>query len=222
MSNYKNFIQDFPTRWGQILIEFEEQAQHRGREVTLVLAIAAVAIIIPLERLRKPPDGVQNPFGDKEKYKKATGKFNEISDKKFLQSILWENEVESWKIGIVDEKEVKNEPEKWAISSRSLPSEVKVKEILKHIRNALAHGNIFTLSDKNNQIENIIFLSRIMNDSVFSHQYSFLTVSPENFNQFLAKWVIFIRDELKLPNEVIDDSEWISSREKTNLQQGTS
>lgn len=203
MSNYKNFIQDFPVRCGQILEEYRKQAQKSGREVTHMLAIAAAALPIPFERLRKPPEGIKHPSGEKEKYEKATGKFSEICDKKFLQSVLWQDEARSWEFGEVEEKEVKKEPEQWARYSQSLYGEVKVVDILEHIRNALAHGSVFTLPNREDQIENIIFLSRIMDGCNFTGKYGFLTVCPKDFNKFLVKWIQFLQNELKLPSGVI-------------------
>ncbi|MDZ4159342.1 MAG: hypothetical protein U1B80_06080, partial [Anaerolineaceae bacterium] len=52
MTSYTNFIEDFPSRCLNILNDYEESAQLRGREVTLSLAIATVALVIPYERLQ--------------------------------------------------------------------------------------------------------------------------------------------------------------------------
>lgn len=205
MSNYKNFIQDFPVRCGEILEEYKEQAKKSDREVTHMFAIAAVALTIPFERLRKPPERIKNPSGDKQKYKEADGKFGNLCKQPFLQSNLWKDEVKSWKVGEVLAEDVKQEPENWAQCSQSLPVNAKVVEVLEHIRNALAHGNIFTLpnlSPPSDEIENIIFLSRIMNGREFTGKYNLLTVSPGDFNEFLVKWIYFLKNELKLPSEV--------------------
>ena len=197
MSNYKNFIQDFPVRCGEILKRYKEPERKRGREVTFMLTITATAILIPFERLKKHKD-IKHPSGDKERYVKATGKFNEICGKKFLQSVLWKDEVKSWKIGEVEEAKVKEAPEEWAQSSLSLSENIKVGEIVNILRNAFAHGSIFTLPNAKDQIENTIFLSRIMNGCKFSGKYRFLTVLPEDFYEFLVKWIQFLQNELKL------------------------
>ena len=77
---------------------------------------------------------------------------------------------------------------------------MKVVKILTYVRNALAHANIYSLPNKADQIENVIFLSRIMNGCKFSGKYVFLTVSSEDFYKFLVKWIHFL-ETLSLPLE---------------------
>jgi hypothetical protein len=218
MSVYKNFIQDFPDRCDKILKEYRSHAEKSGLEATLMLAIASVAIPIPFERLRKPPGGIKHPSGDKEKHSKASGKLAEICGKKFIQSALWEKAVSSWEIGEVDAREAKKkDPELWDASYNSLSGDFKVIEILEHIRNALAHGNIFTSPNGKKQIKRIIFLNRIMSAKSltdnylkacllkffrrsrpkFTGKYKVLKVSPNDFNDFLINWIQFL-SELKL------------------------
>jgi hypothetical protein len=56
------------------------------------------------------------------------------------------------------------------------------------IRNALAHGNIWTIRDP---IEAIIFVRRVLNDKVVCH-FDFLSVSPHEFQHFLEGWFDFL------------------------------
>jgi len=121
MSNYKNFIQDFPVRCGEILEDYKSQARKNGREVTHMLAIAAAALPIPFERLRKPAAGIKHPSRDKEKYDSAAGKFANISDKFFLNSELWQDGVRSWEVGKIMADEVERGPEGWSMDSEALP-----------------------------------------------------------------------------------------------------
>ena len=100
MSDYKNFIQDFPNRCGQILGEYNMQTIKSGREVTHILAIASAALLIPFERLRKPTGCQKHPSGDKERYPRASSKLSHLIDQKFLSSELWKGEVSSWKTGV--------------------------------------------------------------------------------------------------------------------------
>lgn len=202
MSDYKNFIQDFPIRCGEILEEYRDHARKNGREVTHMFAIAAAAITIPFERLRKTSDGIEHPSQDKKKYQKADGKFANLCDQYFLESSLWKDAVKSWKIGQVKREELTQGPELWITNSASLTKGIKVKEVLEHIRNALAHGSIFTLPNAADQIENIIFLSKDKNAGNFSENYKLLMVSAEDFNEFLVKWMHFLQHELKIPFEV--------------------
>jgi len=52
MSNYNNFVSDFPGRCAELLKEYERSARLRKREVTLMLCIAMPSIVVPLERLK--------------------------------------------------------------------------------------------------------------------------------------------------------------------------
>ena len=202
MSNYKNFIQDFPERCAEILKEYRNHARKNGREVTHMFAIASCAITIPFERLRKPSDGAEHPSGDKKKYEKAAGQFDNLCGKYFLGSCLWKDASKSWKTGQVKREDTAHETESWITDSKSLTKDMKVKEVLEHIRNALAHGSIFTLPDNIDQIKNIIFLSKIMNGRSFSGNYKMLMVSAEDFYEFIVKWVSFLKHELKIPSEI--------------------
>lgn len=198
MSNYKNFIQDFPVRCGEILKDYKSQAKMNGREVTHMFSIAAAALPIPFERLRKPTGDTKHPSRDKERYKSADGKFANLSNQFFLSSELWQDGVRSWQIGKIMANEIERGPEGWStIESELLSSQSKVADVLEHIRNALAHGSIFTLPDHVDQIEKIIFLSEERDKGRPTGNYFSLTVSPEDFIDFLIKWIRFL-SELRL------------------------
>lgn len=68
-----------------------------------------------------------------------------------------------------------------------------------HIRNALAHGNIFTRG--NPEIEQIILLSE---RAVGTNKFNFLAVAPADFRLFLKNWLEFLRD-LDLPEDVVSE-----------------
>ena len=70
--------------------------------------------------------------------------------------------------------------------------------MLLHIRNALAHGNIFTRG--NPEIEQIILLS----EAGWHEQVRFLVVAPADFRRFLKNWLGFLR-ELELPEDVVSE-----------------
>lgn len=199
MSNYKNFIQDFPIRCGEILEDYKNHARATGREVTHMFAIAAAALPIPFERLRKPTSDTKHPSRDKEKYKSADGKFANVSNKSFLKSDLWQDAARSWVTGKVTAGEVERGPDGWSnLLLEALPEHIKTTDILEHVRNALAHGSIFTLPDAEDKIERIIFLSEDRDNGKFNGNYNALSVSPEDFTAFLIKWIQFLRS-LKLP-----------------------
>lgn len=93
-------------------------------------------------------------------------------------------------------------PDSWEINYEKLPNIIKVLCVLKHIRNALAHGSIFTLPNENDKIKEIIFLSEIRIGNEFRGNYNVLKVCPEDFKEFLQNWMKFLIEDLKIPAEV--------------------
>jgi hypothetical protein len=74
MSNYNNFVQDFPKRCDELLCHFIKPASGRDREVTLMLAVASAGFVIPFERLRQPTDPQrQHPARDRERFEEYSG-----------------------------------------------------------------------------------------------------------------------------------------------------
>jgi hypothetical protein len=52
MSEYKDFVRDFPLRCHDLLKKFEPGAKLRDREVMLLLAVASAGLVVPYEGLR--------------------------------------------------------------------------------------------------------------------------------------------------------------------------
>ena len=200
MTNYNNFIQDFPTRCCEILDQYETDALSRGREVTLMLAMAASGFVVPFERLC-PQEG--SPYYDRRDYTKAASQFDRLCVKNFLNSELWKENVGSWSFDELSS--VAEDPDGWSELQEPrtpLNSRKKVRDILEHLRNALAHGNIFTFPKGVCNIQFIIFLSR---QSGTSADFNFLCVSPQDFQKFLKKWFVFLK-KLELPKEVFSST----------------
>jgi hypothetical protein len=198
MSNYRNFIEDFPKRCGEILSDYKKQAYKNGREVTYMLAIASASITIPYARLTEK----ENPSLDKKKCENAVSNFDNLCGKPFLKSCLWAMPSKNWKSGLVKKEYVKLGADTWEKNALCLRNEITVKEVLSIIRNALAHGSIFTLPTENDKIENIIFLSVIRDkENHTTGDYDLIMVSPDDFNEFLANWIEFLKT-LNIPSEV--------------------
>lgn len=94
-----------------------------------------------------------------------------------------------------------NGPDSWIELSTPKPlgPDRKVKKVLLHIRNALAHGNIFTRGTP--EIEQIILLSE---RAVGTNKFNFVAVAPADFRRFLKNWLEFL-GELDLPQDVVSE-----------------
>jgi hypothetical protein len=189
MTAYKNFVDDFPRRCREILKFARKSALFRGREVTLALMVASAGLVVPYERLK--PDGgeIDHPSGDNKKFSVAAEKLKALLAESFLSSAIWGASVSTWHSGKL--KSVTGDPDSWEELRRRQPvqSEKTVGNVLRVIRNALAHGNIFTFKDP---IEAIIFIKANVNDKKEVRDYSFVFVAPGDFQIFLEKWFDFL------------------------------
>ena len=189
MSQYTNFIHDFPSRCHDVLRFSNERAWNRGREVTLSLMAASSAFVVPLERLDRShflKDAVL--FSDVQK--ELEGKLS----KPFLGSIFFDEKEHSWTYDLIETDVVQSEIDSWeAIRNPHVMPETKdALSVLKNIRNALSHGNIHTLGEK--KIERIVFVSKKEKERVLVG-YNCLSVSPSDFRRFLLNWFAFLSAE---------------------------
>lgn len=206
MTAYKNFVDDFPNRCREILKFAGKPALFRGREVTLALMVASAGLVVPYERLK--PDGgeIDHPSGDNKKFSAAAEKLRGLLAESFLSSAVWGAPVSTWHSGKL--KSVTGDPDSWDGLRKRQPvqSEKTVRNVLRVIRNALAHGNIFTFRDP---IEAIIFINANVNDRKDVRDYSFVFVAPTDFQIFLEKWFDFLA-QLDIPQteafEVLRDA----------------
>ena len=206
MSSYKNFVSDFPGRCAEILGWFERTAQRRKREVTFMLCVATPSILVPLERLAGPrstPGREQpgHPSRDWERFERAKSELDRLFALPFRGSPLWPNDTSSsWSFGEL--ADMSNGPDSWAElrAPKQLGPDKRAKTVLLHIRNALAHGNIFTRGSPD--IDQIILLSERARGV---GKFEFLAVAPADFGVFLKNWLEFVR-ELELPEDVVSHS----------------
>ena len=204
MTAYKNFVDDFPLRCQDILRFAGRRASFGGREVTLSLMVASAGLIIPYERLK--PGEFDHPSGDTIKFSDAADQLRTLLDQPFLSSAVWNAPVSTWQSGKLES--VLGDPDSWdGLHNRQyFQVEKTVGNVLRVLRNALAHGNIFTF---NNPIQGIIFIKAVFNNNKIVRNYSFIYVSPADFKIFLEKWFTFL-DQLHIPQteayEVLKDA----------------
>jgi hypothetical protein len=205
MSGYNNFVSDFPERCSELLVAFERTARLRKREVTLMLCVAMPSLVVPWERLTAPrstPHGEQpgHPSLDWQRFEQAKSALDRLVEQKFLGSPLWPTTAPgSWLFGKLSD--VSDGPDSWRelAAPKPLNSAKQAKAVLKHIRNALAHGNIFTSGTPD--IQQIILLQE---RAVGTNKFEFLAVAPADFRLFLKNWLEFLR-QLELPGGVVSE-----------------
>lgn len=186
MTAYRDYIVDFPKRCLNILDHFEPQAKKRDQEVTLMLMVASSAFLIPQERLNK-----DHPSQDLVQFEKTLPRFMKELKTKWGKSSLSRN-VAEWQYGFTDD--IGNGPDAWP-APNAKASEKDVSEVLGIIRNALAHGNLFT---EGNSIDTVTFYSKkyetrkkckeCQQDVSDMIGYKFLKIPTASFRQFLYNW----------------------------------
>ncbi|WP_420636644.1 hypothetical protein [Candidatus Palauibacter sp.] len=187
MTAYSSYVTDFPSRCGEILEEFRSPALEQGRDVTLLLSISTAALTVPHERL-KPRARPRHPLRDRERYPKTAEKYEELLREPFLSSPLWRSRgVSTWKTGRIQDVQ-SGGPDTWRElrDARSMPPEERVGTVLRILRNALAHGNVFT---EGKVIHNIVLLAKEWDSQAFS----LISVSPRDFRKFTMNYICFVR-----------------------------
>jgi hypothetical protein len=198
MSQYKNFIQDFPARCEEVLKHFYKPAETKDREVTLLIMTASAAFLVPFERLRGGMS-IEHRAQDRKKFPKLAKHLDSELGKPFLTSRFYEKGSGPWFIGKSEgETPVLNPP-----MNGRFPEKTPTGQVLGIIRNALAHGNILTLSDTaDSPIARLLFWAEDRNRKDGDPDgYKYVDVSPNDFYSLLINWFEF----LNLPEDVTNE-----------------
>jgi hypothetical protein len=189
MSAYDDFVHDFPTRCKDLLTAAARDAAAMEREVTLSIMTAAAGFLVPFERLN-PNVKHEHPALDRQRHPEIAGKLDDLLNERFLNSCLWNSTPSTWKAGKL--KSIDNAPDDWPElqAPRTLSADRLVKSVVGVLRNALAHGNIYTLGRP--QIRDIVFISRLEDQDGNLLSYRFVQVSPVDFRGFLVRWFDFL------------------------------
>lgn len=196
MSAYKDFVSDFPARCLDVLHMAKRPARGQQREVTLALMVASAGFVVPFERLKKA-----HPTGDSTRYAEASRKMDVLMAERFLSSRLAYGAT-SWQGGKLES--ISGDPDFWIemAQAKKLSDEKTVGGVVRILRKALAHGNIFTYM---NPIESIIFCNCNYDDDKNIKEISFIKASPEDFVAFLRDWFEFL-ESAHTPTDVVATS----------------
>jgi len=83
--------------------------------------------------------------------------------------------------------------------SRPITKDKSVRSVLNIIRDALAHGNIWTLRDP---IQAIIFVKSVTDADKVAPKFSFISVAPDEFRNLLERWFDFLMN-LHIPQAMV-------------------
>jgi hypothetical protein len=191
MTDYTDFIRDFPARCGEVLELCYEQSLRSGREVTLLIMTAAAAFV-PYERLHS---GRIHPSLDRRRFPRAAQNLDIALGKPFLKSPFHSEGMGSWSVGRVGTAEP-------PIDLPPLTDQTPANQVFAIMRNALAHGNLWTKPANNKHIRGLAFLAEDKDPSGSVVGYKYAYVSTEDFYNFLRKWFAFLKQE-KIPAEVV-------------------
>jgi len=208
MTSYANFIQEFPRRCRDILVAYEEDAKGKDREVTLLVTVATSAFTIPFERLNPSSP---NHIAD-DRYPEAVSALGRLQNRDFAD---WQAG-RSWRIieGLDGGYIRTTQADAWAGQGKwqPIPTSKKVGSILSILRNALAHGSIFTFPrpisrEKPIEIEVIIFLSRLRDENTgqLVDKYNAVKVSSADFRALILDWISFL-ESLQLPSAIMQEN----------------
>lgn len=200
---HADFVSDFPKRCLDILDGASSLASLTGREVTLLLVVASASLLVPFERLRPDTEHSAHAFGDNKLFAEGAEKLQRLLATDFVGSVLCPSLTNSWRFsdsvldvsGGLDSWYSRSDLKVISASKKGRKGKA-IKSMLPHIRNALAHGSIYT---KGKPIEELIFVQErtAAGEDGARKRIGFevLSVSPDDFNTFIRGWIACLVNE---------------------------
>lgn len=169
-------------------------AQKNDLEVTLLLNIASSGLIVPYARLSEDA----HPSCDAIRFQEAKDNLSQILEAPFQGSQLHPDaKSRSWRFGTFEN--VCGDPDAWDWDEvKPITEDETAERIVRVLRNALAHGNVFTKGNPN--IETLVFLSRKKHNRP-EDGYNCVAVSPVDFKAFLLRWLDALSNA-RIPGDV--------------------
>jgi hypothetical protein len=194
MTDYSDFIRDFPVRCGEVLEFCYEQALTNGREVTLLMMTAAAAFV-PYERMRS---GSDHPSRDRQRFPRAAQNLDSALGKPFLKSQFHSESMRSWSMGRMRTAEP-------PVDLPPLTNQTPANQVFAIMRNAFAHGNLWTRPGNSKHIGAVAFLAEDKDPQGSVIGYKYINVSTQDFHSFLVKWFVFLKQQ-RIPAEVVAEA----------------
>lgn len=214
MGIYANPYEDFPARVEELWqrLEHANKTANSDLSVTAMLMVAMAGFASPWEFLKHDNAGA---FGNREahpafegitreQYKFALDRVKTAISQPFPDSQLFgANAAEHWRFGYVDElsKARGHAEELWRRKPGKHDSHIiklpgKARDVLKVLRNALAHGNVCAFVGRQNAVDRLVFFSehRDQRDTSKVVGWDVVTAKVEGFHDFLTGWFALIRE----------------------------
>lgn len=200
MSLYDDIYNDYPLRCAEVWRELNDAAKAKKRDVTLMLMCAAGGFASPWEHF-KIKDGASQDQSrhpafhkyDKAKYKRSLGEMNCVLDVAVSESSLFKD-LHFDKCFYAHAKnmnDVRDLVESHQSSGPAL-SVQPARQIVKLLRNAIAHNNIFAFSgQKSKEISDLGFFGEVVDRKAKEKKvdyYEVIAMPAEDFHTFLTSW----------------------------------
>lgn len=177
MTAYRNFTFDLPKRIQDLDQEFSPIATRKNLDVTYLLMKLATAFLLPYERISNTSGATRFDINNTQNIRKHL----EL-DKPFRSSTYC-NHCEQWLQYSVDD--FSNGPSNWFGQESKLELGT-VDKILKAIRHAIAHSNLYFGGEKD--IEHIFFGKKSERDTK-TDQYFVIGCTISELNQLTNSWL---------------------------------
>ena len=206
MSCYDDIYNDFPLRCATVWEEFNDAAKAEKLDVTFMLMCAAGGFVTPWEHLKIPEGLSKDNEGhpaflnyDESKYGASLLAINsalmgEISSSPLFRHMQMDHCFygHANTIDLIKGMAESRQPSNLFLSAQ------RPRQIVKALRNAIAHNNIYAFARYQSKvISDLTFFSEVLerngsNVKIITH-YEVIVMSVSNFRSFLTAWFALLR-----------------------------
>jgi hypothetical protein len=191
MTEYANWTQDYPERVMTLYSHFKAEARKKKLDMTFLITIASSVIIIPRERsshgLSNRPELKITPGMNAEHLE------NELATSIKRCTLLCDQQRS--RLAEIPFGEYSGDLDQWYPKrERPYGDQKQLGTLIKHLRNALAHGNLIT---RGRNIEEIVFLSRPWHES---DRWNYLRLNRDQLEDILNIWMDVLKKVHTDPN----------------------
>jgi hypothetical protein len=205
MSCYNDLYNDYPLRCGKIWEDFYDDAKNKKIDVTFMLMCAAGGFAMPWEHLKIQPGQAKDNSGhpaffnfDPKRYAESLKAINTVFDAHVSESSLFSQMAPSQCFyGSAKGIEFIRDMAESGKNSPLFSSTKKARDVLKVMRNAIAHNNIYAFSrQQGNEITDLTFFSA---EYIWENEikkidfYHFVVMSVDDFQSFISAWFVLLR-----------------------------